>query len=90
MKTRLFLKRNFYKIRFFLILFGTFIFWYAFYFADQNISINYITCYLKDYRMYLALIFSILGSLFVNYTVGAFNKENIKRMTTIDENEKGK
>lgn len=90
MKFKLFLKRNFYTVRVFLIVFGTLIFWYAFYFAEQNISINCIPCYLKDYRMYLALIFAILGSLFVVYTVGIFNKENINKITTIDEDKKEK
>jgi len=86
MKFKLFLKRNFYTVRVFLIVFGTVIFWYAFYFAEQNISINCIPCYLKDYRMYLALIFSVLSSFLTNNIL--FNKENIRRITTIDENEK--
>mgnify|MGYP006078992661 FL=1 len=90
MKFKLFLKRNFYTIRILLIVFGGLIFWYSFYFSDQKLSIDCIPYYLKDYRMYLALIFSILGSLFVVYTVGIFNKENIKRITTLDEDEKDK
>jgi len=88
MKIKLFIKRNFYVVRVFLIIIGTLIFWYAFYFADQKISVDCIPFYLTDYRMYLALIFSVFGSFFVSYTVGAFNKENIKRITTIEENEK--
>ena len=88
MKTKLYLKRNFYNIRILLILFGTFIFWYAFYFADQNISIHCLPCYLKDYRMYLALIFAVFSSFLTNNIL--FNKRNIKRMTKIDENKKGK
>ena len=88
MKVKLFIKRNFYIIRGFLILFGTLIFWYAFYFADQNISADCIPCYLKDYRMYLALIFSVFSSFLTNNIL--FNKENIRRITTIDEDKKEK
>ena len=88
MKFKLFLKRNFYTVRVFLIVFGTLVFWYTFYFAEQNISINCIPCYLKDYRMYLALIFSVFSSFLTNNIL--FNKENIKKITTIDGNEKKK
>lgn len=79
------LKRNFYTIRGFLIVFGTLIFWYAFYFADQKIAVECIPSYLLDYRMYLALFFSVVGSFSVSFTTGAFNKENIKRITTLEK-----
>ncbi|MGC6403444.1 MAG: hypothetical protein ACON4A_08375 [Flavobacteriaceae bacterium] len=85
MKLKLFLKQNFYKIRALLIFIGVLIFWYAFYFADQNISADCIPCYLKDYRMYLALIFAILSSLLTNNIL--FNSENIKRIKSKDKDE---
>jgi len=88
MKFRLFLKRNFYTLRIVFIFFQTALFQYAFYFAEQTLSIECIPCYLRDYRMYLALIFSFFTSLLIIYFLGGFNKENIKRITTIDENEK--
>ncbi len=90
MKFKLFIKQNFYTIRILFVVFGVLIFWHSFYFAEQTLSIECIPCYLKDYRMYLALIFSFFTSLLTTYFLGGFNKENIKRITTIDECEKEK
>ena len=85
MKIKLFLKRNFYTFRIVFIFLQTILFLYAFYFAEQTLSIECIPCYLKDYRMYLALIFSFFTTLLIIYSLGGFNKENIKRITTIDK-----
>ena len=85
MKIKLFLKRNFYTFRIVFIFLQTILFLYAFNFAEQTLSIECIPCYFKDYRMYLALIFSFFTTLLIIYSLGGFNKENIKRITTIDK-----
>ena len=83
MNVSLFLKRNVFGIRVILILFGTLMFWHAFYFVEKQLSLDCISCYINDYRMYLALIFSFFTSVLTNNIF--FNKKSIKRITSLNE-----
>ncbi len=76
-----FLRKNFYLIRAFLLVFCTIVFLYMLYFYDKEFSIDSIYNYLTDYRMYLALIFSVIGALLVGNTL--FNKKNIENFTSL-------
>ncbi len=88
MKTKFYLKRNFYKIRILLIIVITIIMFYSFYFSDKPASINTIRENKDNPMMYVCIVISLFTSLLMIYIMGGFNKENIKRMTTINENEK--
>lgn len=80
--TELLLKRNFYKTRIFIILLGTLLMFHAFYFSDKPVTLETIFENINKPEIYLALIFAFICSFSISYTIGIFNKENVKKMTT--------
>lgn len=58
---------------------------HAFYFADKPVSVKTIIQDRNNPLMYFCLLLSFGCSLFINYIIGYFNKEQIKKITTIEE-----
>ena len=87
-KVKYFLKKHFYKVRFVIIILVTIIMFYAYYFSDRPATLETLIKDSKQPRMYLCLLFSFGTALLIGYIIGAFNKENVKKMTTLNENKK--
>ncbi len=84
---KIFFKKYFYKIRIIIILLGTFIMFHAYYFSDKPATLETIIQNKGDKMMYLCIFFSFGISLLMSYSVGLFNKGNIRKMTTMDGDE---
>ncbi|WOC40132.1 hypothetical protein [Polaribacter sp. HL-MS24] len=84
-KIQFFLKKHFYKFRILTITLGTLIMFYGLYFSDKPATIKTIIENKKNPMMYLCILFSFAGSLFINYIIGGFNKENVRKMTSKKE-----
>ncbi len=64
------LNRNWSIINFCLIVFGTVVFFIAFYFNNKNFEMATITENLNSPRLYLCLLFSFIASLLLNFSIG--------------------
>lgn len=84
-KIKFFLKKHFYKVRFFVIMLGTVIMFHAYYFYDRPFTLETLIQDKAKPKMYLCLLFSFGVSFCISYSIGLFNKENIRKMTSMDE-----
>ena len=87
-KVKCFLKRNFFKIRFIIILLGTTIMFHALYFSDRPFILETLIKDRKEPRMYLCLLLSFGTALLIVYIIGYFNKQNVKKITSMEEFER--
>lgn len=67
-------EKHYKKLRFLFVLFSTIGFFYAFYFVDKEFSLKTILENIADKRMYFALLFSFLISLWPNFLIGKKSK----------------
>lgn len=76
MNIKEFRKKYFFKLRTFMVLITAMVFLYALYFYEKGFVVSKIGDYIMDYDLYLALAFSVLGTLLVCNIL--FNKKNIE------------
>lgn len=82
---KFFFKKYFFKIRALIIILGTFIMFYFFYFSDKEFSLEIIIQNKNDIKMYVCILIAFGTSFFINFIIGGFNKENVKKMTSMKE-----
>jgi len=71
-----------------MIFFSTVIMFYALFFAYKERSWKTLYEHINDPMMYLCFLLSFIFSIVTAYWVGAFNKENVRKITTMETDEK--